>query len=273
MTLGEAVLETTRELDLRFRDLLIRRAALLPQGDPLRLSDRQIRGLLEYDPGVRGGRRPDPGEEDDDWDSPENGDMITHLALTAHPSPIPLLRDVPRLQALALTSLDLAYCTLPADLDRLVTVLPSGLRALGLRGVRAPTSPDVMKLWPHGMGSLGRKLVVLRTLDLSEFPVNSAAPVHLHLGSGPNEEWHLGVHPLLALLKPLLQPAGAHLPSLRVLRLAGILDEPPDTSTLHSSRLYLHEDQTRKNRMTTDRVSEMLKSGGERSHWVEVQWE
>lgn len=161
MTLGDAVLETTRELDLRLRYLVIRRAALLPHGDPQRLSDRQIRGLLEYDAGARTAVQ-HVVEDDDDWDALGDTDALPHLALTSHPSPIPLLRDVPRMQALALTSLDLAYCTLPADLDRLVAVLPSGLRTLGLRGVRAPKPSDVTNLWVHGMNSLGRKLIVLR---------------------------------------------------------------------------------------------------------------
>lgn len=173
VTMREAVLAGACELDLHLRAGLLSSSALLPSNSPLRLADGDIRALLEYEvphapqpPPFQSSPAAESAEEDDEWDTDTlPRPTLHHLPLMLHPAPLRLLRDVPRLSALALTSLDLAFASLP-PLERLVTVLPPGLRALGLAGVRAaPKSKaggESYDAWERGLGALARKMIVLQ---------------------------------------------------------------------------------------------------------------
>lgn len=193
VTMREAMLAGAVELDLHLRAGLLETSALLPPDSGLRLSDGDVRVLLEYQEppptvagkaltdanGIETGSPPVPTSaasaqadedeaEDDEWDTdPSARPTLPHLALTAHPAPLRLLRDVPRFSALALTSLDLAFAVLPG-LERVVGVLPAGLRGLGLAGVRAAkgraggVGGGGYDGWERGLGSLARKMIVLQ---------------------------------------------------------------------------------------------------------------
>lgn len=110
-------------------------------------------------------------EWDDDWDAPELATTaLHHLAITLHPSPQTLLgrlrmpltfAQTSMTSASSLTSLNLAYSTLPTDLDKLVNLLPSGLRELSLVGVRFRGETVRKADVNRGFASLGRKLIVL----------------------------------------------------------------------------------------------------------------
>ncbi|BEI85555.1 hypothetical protein CcaverHIS002_0509560 [Cutaneotrichosporon cavernicola] len=190
VTMAEAVRAGVAELDLHLRGALLSASALLPPASPLRLADGDIRVLLD--------EAFSREEEEDEWDTEATRPTLHHLPLMAHPAPMRLLRDIPRFTGLTLTSLDLGFCALP-PLERLVAALPSGLRALGIAGVRAApkTSPE----WERGLGALARKMIVLKTLDVSYFPLGTRATV--------------------AALFPVRTSGPQVLPSLRALRLLG----------------------------------------------------
>jgi hypothetical protein len=155
VTMGEAVRAGTTELDLHLRGALLSASARLPPGSPLRLADGDIRVLLEDE--VLSPRPEDGGE--DEWDTDATRPALHHLPLMSHPAPLRLLRDIPRFSGLTLTSLDLGFAALPL-LERLVAILPAGLRALGLAGVRA--APKAGADWERGLGALARKMIVLQ---------------------------------------------------------------------------------------------------------------
>lgn len=164
VTLADAVLAGACQLEGHLRGLLISTASV----SGARLSDKQIRALLEFDDksmaddaskvreAVEPGE-PDPSSEESDWDAATT-EPLAHLPLALHPNPIPLLRDAPHARLLVLTSLDLAFATIP-DLDRLVAALPVRLRALGLAGVRSTSGYES---WSRGLTLMARKLIVLQ---------------------------------------------------------------------------------------------------------------
>ncbi|KAK4688272.1 hypothetical protein P7C73_g1838, partial [Tremellales sp. Uapishka_1] len=146
-----------------------------------RLSDKSIK-LLLASPSAP------VSEDDDDWEFPTSS--IQHLALTLHPSPQKILRQIPTFDSLSLTSLNLGYSTIP-NLGNLIVYLPSGLRDLSLCGIKLKGEED----WTRSLGILARKMIVLRFLDLSN------APYRMHRTS----------------LSTLLIPSTCKLPSLKVL--------------------------------------------------------
>lgn len=115
------------------------------------------------------------GEDGYGWDEREDPTTMTlvhHLALTLHPSPQPLLRQLNQLPTIALTSLDLAYCNLPRNADKWISALPVGLRELGLVGVRiGPGAED--KDWNRALTQLGRKLLVLKVRPSRVLPIGT----------------------------------------------------------------------------------------------------
>jgi hypothetical protein len=95
-------------------------------------------------------------DDDIDWDSGPLTERIHHLGMTLHPDPCRLLRSVNLLPTIALTSLDLAYSTIP-HVDKLVTALPTGIKELGLVGVRYPSEAEFVRM----LGLLGKKMMLL----------------------------------------------------------------------------------------------------------------
>ena len=153
------------QLDTHLKARLLQLSSVLPEGATSRLSDKATKLLLHTSSELtRDIDIPDHEAEldldDPLWDS-HSFPTLHHLPLTLHPSPHALLRQLPVFSAVTLTSLNLAYSTLHPDLERLVTVLPSSLRELGLAGVRVKGSMSV-EGWRRGLGILGRKLIVLR---------------------------------------------------------------------------------------------------------------
>lgn len=132
-----------------------------------RLSDRSIRSILapasnETEGSVSAPATMSDGTQDDEWDDSPASELIHHLGIALHPTPHILLRSINQLPSVALTSLDLAYSTIPRNLDRLITALPTGLRELGLAGIRCTDEQEFIRL----LGSLGRRLMVLRVRPL-----------------------------------------------------------------------------------------------------------
>ncbi|KAL7422656.1 hypothetical protein Q5752_001947 [Cryptotrichosporon argae] len=189
--LGQAILEQAAYLDNHLIEGLLSAVSILPEG-ARRLSDRSLRTLLAST----------TGDPVDDWDAPAPTSLtnLSHLPLTLHPAPASIMRDMHSFPLVALTSLNLSFSTI-ADLERLAAVLPPGLRELALVGNR---SRGDVERWTRGLKLLGRRLIVLRTLDLSDSPFELT-------GTG---------------LAALLHPVEARLPSLRLLGLRG--NVPPD---------------------------------------------
>lgn len=168
VTMEDAVLAGATQLSIPLRTRLLHRASLLPPDDPNRLSDRHLRALLEYNHNSNQPPARDTDSDDDDWDAASTSSThavgLTALSLTCHPSPLPILRDLPRARFAALsalTTLNLAFATLPLHLDGVVAALPPGLRALGLAGVRPPREVPAPG-WVRGLDHLGRKMLVLQ---------------------------------------------------------------------------------------------------------------
>lgn len=147
-----------------------------------RLSDDQLRVILTYKPDHDDAALHDKDTEcnaSDDWDRDEDT-TVTSLVIPMHPTPVRMLKTI---DLSLLTSVNLAYCRI-ADLSQLL--LPSGLRALGLRGVysglprytSSGTSGDssntVQKrrneddlLWASlGLTVLGKRLILLKVSPL-----------------------------------------------------------------------------------------------------------
>lgn len=178
---AEAMLFASRELDIGLRGAMLDASALLSPRDPRRLSDAAIRVLLEHEDvsataGPDGGVKPETVDIDWDADPPPT---LSHLALTAHPAPLRLLQDIPRLRALSLTTLDLAFATLPS-MDKVAHALPAGLRVLGLAGVKSGVG---YTSWTRGMKVLARKLTVLHVSRQSDYLTSDTGYlVSSHLG-------------------------------------------------------------------------------------------
>ena len=124
-----------------------------------RLSDQTIQAVL-LPPSVSDGDTPtnhtDTEIENDSWDEGPLNDLIHHLGITLHPDPYRLLRSVNLLPTVALTSIDLAYSAIPS-VDKLVGALPSGMKELGLVGVRCPSGEELFRM----LGMLGKRLKLL----------------------------------------------------------------------------------------------------------------
>jgi hypothetical protein len=117
-----------------------------------RLSDKSIQAILlpPHDPDSR------PTNDGDEWDQGFLGEMTHHLGITLHPDPSRLLRSINSLPNVALTSLNLAYSTIP-HVEKLVMALPVGLKELGLVGIKCTSEETFGKM----LGLLGRRLRLL----------------------------------------------------------------------------------------------------------------
>ena len=133
-------------------------------GDPRRMSDKSFKALLSDSDGDHKANDWEAEETEAEWT--DVTDTINYLPLVLHPSPTSLLRKVPSLSAVTLSSLNLSYCML-GDMDRLVTLLPPTLRELGLCGVRfkGEKRASSVHIWKRGLSSLARKLIVLTVRD------------------------------------------------------------------------------------------------------------
>lgn len=168
-TRGELLREQAGYLESPLKSALLEMSSLQPEGSALRLSDVSLKAMLGYsDPG----QSSHPSDQPDEWDgtsvhstgSWETADTtLPHLPLILHPAPHAILRLLPSLHSLSLTSLNLAYSTEPMELEKLVNVLPAGLRELGLAGIRIGRGKSGgQEEWRRGLGVLSRKLIVLR---------------------------------------------------------------------------------------------------------------
>lgn len=164
--LGDVMRDQAAYLDSHLKSGLLEQSSFMPVSGRHRMSDKSIRAILTSPQDTE--RQTHEWEDDTegmDWGGTDP--TMHHLPLIQHPAPTAILRHLPSLSALSLTSLNLAYSTL-ADLDRLVTVLPVGLRELSLRGVRMKGGE--MRLadgdaWRRALGAMGRKLIVLTVSD------------------------------------------------------------------------------------------------------------
>ncbi|KAK8850373.1 hypothetical protein IAR55_004291 [Kwoniella newhampshirensis] len=263
-TMGGVLREQVMYLEPHLKYSLLEVASLLPETHPHRLTDRSLPSILSDPPPDIGdnsqfGDHIAPSSSTDyvEWDNPSFSTSTTliHLPLTLHASPHSLLRQLP--SASSLTSINLAYSTLPSDLDKLVSVLPPGLRELGLAGVRIGTHRGAIvseETLRRGFSALGRKLIVLRMLDLS-FARFDLTP---------------------KILTSLLHPASTHLPSLRSLGMRGYLKsrgsrtgDDGSTDIIEVDRVDsvggAKRDEARKS------VMDIVRGGG-RKRYVEVVW-
>jgi hypothetical protein len=129
-----------------------------------RLSDRSIKAILSppdinHHPPVRS------ESEEDDWDTGPLTERIHHLGITLHPDPYRLLKSINPLPTVALTSLDLAYSSIP-QVEKLVDALPRGLRELGMVGVRCTSEGEFTRM----LGLLGKRLILLHVSLISSCP-------------------------------------------------------------------------------------------------------
>ncbi|WVW81021.1 hypothetical protein I302_103012 [Kwoniella bestiolae CBS 10118] len=266
-TLGEILREQIPYLSLHLKSSLLHTASLLPSDSPYRISDKSLLAILsdpppDLDPSlVNGLDKIDISSDqsrdlESDWDVPGITEpVLSHLSLTLHPSPQSLLPRIPNLTSI--TSLNLGYCTLPSDLDRLVSALPAGLRELTLAGARFGGKGVTEEGMRRGFASMGRKLIVLKILDLSF--------LRLQLTS--------------KLLEGLLIPGNTKLPSLRILGLRGVtnvdqgdrgysngaaMDGVPECA---SGDKVQNEDVGRVKKEVVD----LLRNGG-RGKYIEVIW-
>ncbi|WWD20553.1 hypothetical protein CI109_105029 [Kwoniella shandongensis] len=265
-TLGRVLREQVSYLEPHLKSALLATASILPESHPSRLTDQSFLSILADPPPDDDSPSPtlnhdhttsSSPEDEVDWDTPllsSNSTTFTQLPITLHPSPHTLLRQIP--MSTSLTSLNLAYSTLPSDLDKLVSVLPPGLRELGMAGVKfgsrksGAVGEDTLR---RGFGALGRKLIVLTMLDIS-FPRFELT---------------------FKLLISLLHPASSHLPSLRRLGLRGYLspvtcevtaDEAGDVKVDGVNGVTSSgTDEARKS------VVEIVRGGG-RMRYVEIVW-
>jgi hypothetical protein len=151
-TYGEFLRKEVAEYDIRFKLGILASHSSYPTP---RLSDKTVRSLLEP-PGSGYSEHPnDTGH--DDWDEGLIMPMVHHLSLTLHPTPHRLLKLMNPLPNIALTSLDLAYCNIPVQVEKFVSALPVGLKELGLAGVRCLSEKEFVKM----LVLLGRRLVLL----------------------------------------------------------------------------------------------------------------
>ena len=145
--------------------LLLLNSELVPDGSVPRLRDRTLRLLLRQpaDPFALPEDANDvDGSDNESWDTQDDTtSTLHHLPLTLHPSPDKFLSGRYRasFSGLSLTSLNLAYSTMPTDMDALVSLLPVSLRELGLAGAQWRGFSDTA--WWRGLKALGTRLTVL----------------------------------------------------------------------------------------------------------------
>ena len=170
-SLGSIMCEQVGYLEPHLKSGLLEIGSTLPPMHPGRLSDTSLKAILSR-PGQKYEDIEPPDQED--WEeetmssAPDAGPSLHHLPLTIHDAPANLLRHIPHLSAISLTSLNLAYSKV-SDLDRLVHVLPPGLRDLSFRGVLVRGGDHTAmerEAWRRGLSALGRKLIVLRVSPL-----------------------------------------------------------------------------------------------------------
>jgi hypothetical protein len=120
-----------------------------------RLSDKSLKALHLLPEHTT---RPSNVTSWDEEDLPSPKEMVHHLSITLHPHPHRVLRIVNNhLPAVALTSINLAYSFIPADIEKMVRVLPTGLKELGLVGVRSLNVEDLT----HALEVLAKRFMVL----------------------------------------------------------------------------------------------------------------
>lgn len=132
--------------------------------DSQRISDHSLRALMSPVPHPESDAHILSNvDEEDAWDEttsdPGSSIFVHHLALTLHPAPHAFLRSITQYPTVALTSLDLSYSSLPKNIERMINVLPNGLRGLSLAGARITTEE---KEWTRALTLIGRKLTVLK---------------------------------------------------------------------------------------------------------------
>ncbi|WWC92116.1 uncharacterized protein L201_007070 [Kwoniella dendrophila CBS 6074] len=278
-TLGELLREQIPYLSTHMKSSLLNTASLLPSSSNHRLSDQSFLSILSDPPppdshpyldNVDDLAKDNQSEEslDGDWDNPITSEpIISHIPITIHFSPQTVLNRIQSLNSII--SLNLSYSTLPLDLDKLVSVLPAGLRELSLVGIHINSSSKVknglddVELSQRGFGGLARKLIVLRMLDLS-LPNFDLTP---------------------KILEGLLVPGNVKLPSLRILGLRGypvlrIAEEEAEANGYHIDGIDSAEDcfKSDNNDINSQNVVkeqkivvDLLKNGG-RNKYVEVVW-
>ncbi|WVO17579.1 hypothetical protein L204_105276 [Cryptococcus depauperatus] len=240
-TIGRLLREQVNYLDQHLKQDLLDAESLLPEDYP-RISDESYCAILCDQLPLE---HCDDGKEAvEDWEDCSTTDFVnfTHLPLTLHPDPSQLLRRIPFVSSLL--SINLAYSTI-ADLGNLVEVLPKSVQELGFAGVRMEKQgEDTIK---KGLIRLARKLLVLKTLDLSNprYPLSTS------------------------MLEATLHPAETNFPSLRRIGLQGVLDQLySKTKSLPTSK----KDGQEKVIETREGLKHIVRS--ERSiQYVEIVWE
>ncbi|ORX41144.1 hypothetical protein BD324DRAFT_613391 [Kockovaella imperatae] len=288
-TIGGLLSEQLPYLDTHLRTQLLACHALLPEGSASRLTDDNlVRTLADASrEGYGSGDLPGPIKEEEnlsadgrsiqemqgdhpdddftaqergsdkgdtpsgsssDWDRATTSFTVHHLPITLHPSPVSLLRRINTLDSVSITSINLAYSTIK-DMERLVAVLPVGLRELGLCGIRIGTGVTQRvrdgEAWRRGLSALARRLLVLRMLDISEAPF----PCIQHY------------------LTALLFPPSTRLPSLRIMSLRRSLG---DTQLIASGSHDAADDINSKRQVRSDLLDIVRARCRER--YVEVIW-
>ena len=295
-TIGALLAEQVPYLDTHLKVQLLDCHALLPEGSPHRLTDQNIMMVLSasqedsWEEGADADAiREESVDEDEsnaleehvvpdedhldtapetpssDWDHPSVATSIRHLLLTLHPSPISLLRRIKTLHSTSLTSLNLAYSTI-TDLERLVGVLPVGLRELGLCGIRvgrAEHKQQAIEAWRRGLSALSRKMIVLKASSISRRPCRELMECQmLDLSESP---FPIIQHYLTALLFP-----ASRLPSLRLLSLRGSVDTATMGSSTTASLRPGSKPVGRQDTLRSD-LLEVIR-GRSKERYVEVIW-
>jgi hypothetical protein len=160
-TYGQFYRNDVRGYDEKFKIGLLENHSSHPTP---RLSDRSVKAILSppetnHQPPVRS------GNEEDDWDTGPLTERIHHLGITLHSDPYRLLKSINPLPTVALTSLDLAYSTIP-QVEKLVDALPRGLKELGMVGVRCTSEGEFTRM----LGLLGKRLILLHVSLIPQLP-------------------------------------------------------------------------------------------------------
>ncbi|WVQ70509.1 hypothetical protein IAR50_000028 [Cryptococcus sp. DSM 104548] len=244
-TISRLVREQVTYLQPHLKIALLDASSLIPE--PYRpILNESIRAILSDAPPDSSIEAEPMGKgrcDDEDWEvTPLSLPITSHISLTRQPSPYAFLQTLPL--TTSLTSINLAYSTINSS-DALVEVLPAGLKELSLVGVNfGKVGEQTVK---RGFLRLGRKLIVLKVLDLSS--PRYALPI--------------------ATLTALLQPAETQLPSLRTLGMRGL---PTSMLTASSSEQGIREDADAALIAARKGVQNIVKGGG-RLRWVEIVWD